>query len=99
MPTFIQLINKLKELSIEWKDIPMLASTHGQPGAPTRLGKEMMVFVVRLEEQLRLLNNIPFAAKFGGAPGDFNGHQVAYPHTDRRAFLESFVEDELVFTY
>ena len=59
MPTFLTLINKLKELSIEWKDVPMLARTHGQPASPTRLGKEILVFVVRLEEQLRLLNNIP----------------------------------------
>lgn len=95
MPTFIQLINKLKELSIEWKDIPMLARTHGQPASPTRLGKEMMVFVVRLEEQLRLLNNIPFAAKFGGATGNFNAHKVAYPQNDWRAFGENFVENKL----
>lgn len=95
MPTFIQVINKLKELSIEWKDIPMLARTHGQPASPTRLGKEMMVFVVRLEEQLRLLNNIPFAAKFGGATGNFNAHKVAYPQNDWRAFGENFVENKL----
>ena len=92
MPTFIQLINKLKELSVEWKDIPMLARTHGQPASPTRLGKELHVFVVRLEEQLRLLNNIPFAAKFGGATGNFNAHKIAYPTNDWRAFGEHFVE-------
>lgn len=92
MPTFIQLINKLKELSIEWKDIPMLARTHGQPASPTRLGKEIMVFVVRLEEQLRLLNNVPFAAKFGGATGNFNAHKIAYPQNDWRVFGENFVE-------
>lgn len=92
MPTFIQLINKLKELSLEWKDIPMLARTHGQPASPTRLGKELHVFVVRLEEQLRLLNNIPFAAKFGGATGNFNAHKIAYPTNDWRAFGEHFVE-------
>lgn len=95
MPTFIQLVNKLKELSIEWKDVPMLARTHGQPASPTRLGKEIMVFVVRLEEQLRLLNNIPFAAKFGGATGNFNAHKVAYPQNDWRAFGEHFVENAL----
>ena len=95
MPTFIQLVNKLKELSIEWKDVPMLARTHGQPASPTRLGKEIMVFVVRLEEQLRLLNNIPFAAKFGGATGNFNAHKVAYPQNDWRAFGEHFVENTL----
>ena len=92
MPTFIQLVNKLKELSVEWKDIPMLARTHGQPASPTRLGKEILVFVVRLEEQLRLLNNIPFAAKFGGATGNFNAHKVAYPQNDWQAFGENFVE-------
>jgi len=95
MPTFIELVNKLKALSIEWKDIPMLARTHGQPASPTRLGKEIHVFVVRLEEQLRLLNNIPFAAKFGGATGNFNAHKVAYPTKDWRAFGENFVEGVL----
>ena len=92
MPTLIQVINKLKELSIEWKDVPMLARTHGQPASPTRLGKEIHVFVVRLEEQLRLLNNVPFAAKFGGATGNFNAHFVAYPKNDWRQFGEDFVE-------
>lgn len=95
MPTFIQLVNKLKELSIEWKDIPMLARTHGQPASPTRLGKEILVFVERLEEQLRLLNNIPFAAKFGGATGNFNAHKIAYPQTDWRVFGADFVENIL----
>jgi len=95
MPTLINVINKLKELSIEWKDIPMLARTHGQPASPTRLGKEIHVFVVRLEEQLRLLNNIPFAAKFGGATGNFNAHFVAYPKNDWRKFGEDFVEGVL----
>ena len=95
MPSLIQLINKLKELSIEWKDIPMLARTHGQSASPTRLGKEIGVFVTRLEEQLRLLNNVPFAAKFGGATGNFNAHKIAYPTTDWRAFGEQFVEGVL----
>lgn len=95
MPTFLTLINKLKELSIEWKDVPMLARTHGQPASPTRLGKEILVFVVRLEEQLRLLNNIPFAAKFGGATGNFNAHKIAYPKNDWRLFGENFVEGVL----
>lgn len=95
MPTLINVINKLKELSIEWKDVPMLARTHGQPASPTRLGKEIHVFVVRLEEQLRLLNNIPFAAKFGGATGNFNAHFVAYPKNDWRQFGENFVEGVL----
>ncbi|WP_177765548.1 adenylosuccinate lyase [Flavobacterium sp. I3-2] len=92
MPTLINVINKLKELSMEWKDVPMLARTHGQPASPTRLGKEIHVFVVRLEEQLRLLNNVPFAAKFGGATGNFNAHFVAYPTNDWKQFGEDFVE-------
>ena len=92
MPTLINVINKLKELSIEWKDVPMLARTHGQPASPTRLGKEIHVFVVRLEEQLRLLNNIPFAAKFGGATGNFEAQLEAYPKNDWRQFGEDFVE-------
>lgn len=95
MPVFIKLVNKLKALSLEWKDIPMLARTHGQPASPTRLGKEIHVFVVRLEEQLRLLNNIPFAAKFGGATGNFNAHHVAYPQLDWRQFGNDFVESNL----
>ncbi len=92
MPLFIKVVNKLKELSIEWKDVPMLARTHGQPASPTRLGKEFDVFVVRLEEQLRLLNNVPFAAKFGGATGNFNAHHVAYPSYDWKQFGTDFVE-------
>lgn len=92
MPLFIRLVNKLKELSVEWKDVPMLARTHGQPASPTRLGKEIQVFVERLEEQLRLLQNVPFAAKFGGATGNFNAHQIAYPTHDWRQFGTDFVE-------
>lgn len=92
MSAFIELINKLKELSVEWKDIPMLARTHGQPASPTRLGKEIYVFTERLEEQLRLLNNIPFAAKFGGATGNFNAHHVAYPTHNWKQFGTDFVE-------
>lgn len=95
MPVLIEVINKLKGLSIEWKDIPMLAKTHGQPASPTRLGKEIQVFVVRLEEQLRLLNNVPFAAKFGGATGNFNAHFVAYPTIDWKEFGNHFVETVL----
>lgn len=98
-PLLIEVISKLKELSIEWKDVPMLARTHGQPASPTRLGKEINVFVVRLEEQLRLLNNIPFAAKFGGATGNFNAHKIAYPTNDWRAFGEKFVEETLGLKY
>jgi adenylosuccinate lyase len=95
MPSLITLTSKLKELSIEWKDIPMLARTHGQPASPTRLGKEIGVFVERLEEQMRLLFNIPFAAKFGGATGNYNAHHVAYPQIDWRKFGGEFVEEIL----
>ncbi|RXR19210.1 adenylosuccinate lyase [Flavobacterium amnicola] len=95
LPSLIGLVSKLKELSVEWKDIPMLARTHGQPASPTRLGKEIHVFVERLEEQMRLLFNVPFAAKFGGATGNYNAHVVAYPNNDWKAFGTNFVEDIL----
>lgn len=95
LPSLIALIAKLKELSVEWKDVPMLARTHGQPASPTRLGKEVLVFVERLEEQMRLLFNIPFAAKFGGATGNFNAHHVAYPNVDWKQFGTTFVEETL----
>ncbi len=95
MPSLIALTSKLKDLSIEWCDIPMLARTHGQPASPTRLGKEIGVFVERLEEQMRLLFNIPFAAKFGGATGNYNAHHVAYPQIDWRKFGRTFVEENL----
>lgn len=95
LPSLVALIAKLKELSIEWKDVPMLARTHGQPASPTRLGKEILVFVERLEEQLRLLFNIPFGAKFGGATGNFNAHFVAYPAVDWKKFGTGFVEEIL----
>jgi adenylosuccinate lyase len=91
----IELVAKLKDLSIEWRDIPMLARTHGQPASPTRLGKEIAVFVERLEEQMRLLFNIPFAAKFGGATGNYNAHHVAYPQIDWKKFGNDFVEGNL----
>jgi adenylosuccinate lyase len=92
LPSLIAVIAKLKELAMEWKDIPMLARTHGQPASPTRLGKEILVFVERLEEQMRLLFNVPFAAKFGGATGNYNAHHVAYPNTDWKKFGTDFVE-------
>jgi adenylosuccinate lyase len=95
MPSLITLISKLKELSTEWKDIPLLARTHGQPASPTRLGKEFAVFVERIEEQMRLLFNIPFAAKFGGATGNYNAHHVAYPQIDWKQFGTKFVEENL----
>ena len=95
LPSLIALIAKLKELSVEWAHIPMLARTHGQPASPTRLGKELAVFVERLEEQIRLLFNIPFAAKFGGATGNFNAHHVAYSNVDWKKFGSHFVEQTL----
>jgi adenylosuccinate lyase len=95
MPSLISLTSKLKALSIEWAAVPMLAKTHGQPASPTRLGKEIGVFVERLEEQMRLLFNIPFAAKFGGATGNYNAHHVAYPQIDWRKFGGNFVEEIL----
>jgi adenylosuccinate lyase len=95
LPLLIGVISKLKDMSQEWANIPMLARTHGQPASPTRLGKEIGVFVERLEEQMRLLFNIPFAAKFGGATGNYNAHHVAYPTIDWKKFGTNFVEDSL----
>ena len=95
LKSLIELVAKLKDLSTDWRDIPMLARTHGQPASPTRLGKEIAVFVERLEEQMRLLFNIPFAAKFGGATGNYNAHHVAYPQIDWKKFGNDFVEGNL----
>lgn len=95
VPQLFEVKNKLKQLASDWADIPMLARTHGQPASPTRLGKEIEVFVVRLEEQFDLLNNIKSAAKFGGATGNFNAHKVAYPSIDWKAFGTSFVQSTL----
>lgn len=95
LPFLINVISKLKDMSQEWKDVPMLARTHGQPASPTRLGKELGVFVERLEEQMRQLFNIPFAAKFGGATGNYNAHHVAYPQIDWKKFGTHFVEETL----
>ncbi len=94
-----KLIGKIKSLAQEWQDIPMLAKTHGQPASPTRLGKEFAVFAVRVEEQLKLLKRVPFAAKFGGATGNFNAHKVAYPSIDWYAFGKDFVENTLGLHY
>ena len=95
IPEFLGIMDILNGLSEEWKDIPMLARTHGQPASPTRLGKEIAVFSKRLKEQLDLLNDIPSAAKFGGATGNYNAHQVAYPEIDWRTFGKNFVHDKL----
>ncbi len=95
LPIFSQVHEKLKALSVEWKDIPMLARTHGQPASPTRLGKEIQVYVVRLEQQLEVLKNCKHAAKFGGATGNFNAHLVAYPTINWKAFGQEFVQQRL----
>ena len=95
LKSLVALISKLKVLSNEWKDVPMLARTHGQPASPTRLGKEIAVFVERLEEQMRMLFTIPFAAKFGGATGNYNAHHVAYPQIDWKKFGSDFVVGKL----
>ncbi len=95
VPEYLNVLKELKRLAEDWKDIPMLARTHGQPASPTRLGKEIEVFAVRLEEQFNLLNDIPSAAKFGGATGNFNAHKVAYPNIDWKAFGGAFVQEKL----
>ena len=95
VPEYFTLLEKIESLSEDWKAIPMLARTHGQPASPTRLGKEILVFAVRLKEQFNLLNDIPSAAKFGGATGNFNAHKVAYPSIDWKAFGTKFVQEKL----
>jgi len=95
VPSYFELLEKLKELSSEWDEIPMLARTHGQPASPTRLGKEIAVYSERLKQQFNLLNDIPSAAKFGGATGNFNAHKVAYPSIDWKAFGQQFVQEKL----
>lgn len=95
LPELYNVINTLEDLSKLWSDVPMLAHTHGQPASPTRLGKEIDVFVVRLREQVRQLQVIPSSAKFGGATGNFNAHFVAYPDIDWNEFAFNFVEDTL----
>jgi adenylosuccinate lyase len=90
-----QLLNNLNELSVQWSAIPMLARTHGQPASPTRLGKEIDVFIERIRQQLQLLRSIPNAAKFGGATGNFNAHKVAFPNEDWINFGKTFVEQKL----
>lgn len=94
-PVLKELISKLSSLATEWKDVSMLARTHGQPASPTRLGKEIEVFVVRLQQQVDQLKHIPYGAKFGGATGNLNAHYVAYPKTDWLAFANQFVNKTL----
>jgi len=95
IPQVEELIDQLKQYAEEWKAVPMLAKTHGQPASPTRLGKEIMVFVYRLSEQLDALKACKYTAKFGGATGNFNAHHVAYPQIDWRAFGNQFVSEKL----
>ena len=94
-PQIEELIAQLKEYAEEWANVPMLAKTHGQPASPTRLGKEVMVFVYRLERQLSLMKACPITAKFGGATGNYNAHHVAYPQYDWKAFGNAFVSEKL----
>ena len=94
-PQVEELIEQLNDYAEQWKNIPMLAKTHGQPASPTRLGTEIMVFVYRLEEQLRALKDTPITAKFGGATGNYNAHHVAYPQYDWREFGNKFVSEKL----
>jgi adenylosuccinate lyase len=94
-PETAKLIRTLEYLADEWRDVSMLAKTHGQPASPTRLGKEIMVYVHRLNEQMALLKSVPHAAKFGGATGNFNAHVVAYPTINWKKFGNEFVTDRL----
>ncbi len=94
-PLLEELIRQIDDLATEWKEIAMLAKTHGQPASPTRLGKELKVFVERLNTQLTLLKSIPNSSKFGGATGNFNAHHIAYPNTDWKEFGNHFVNDVL----
>lgn len=94
-PELATLLEKLRQLAVAWADVPMLARTHGQPASPTRLGKEILVFIERIEQQIKQLQNIPYAAKFGGATGNYNAHKVAYPNIDWKAFGTHFVEKVL----
>ena len=95
IPQVEELIQQLADRAEEWKEVPMLAKTHGQPASPTRLGKEIQVFVYRLQQQLESLKQVPLTAKFGGATGNFNAHHVAYGEFDWRAFGNSFVSEKL----
>ena len=94
-PAIIEIIKKISDLSTEWKNISLLARTHGQPASPTKLGKEFYVFVERLQKQFDILKNVPFSAKFGGASGNFNAHHLAYPEKNWIDFGNSFVNKTL----
>ena len=90
-----EMVALLNSYAEEWKDIPMLAKTHGQPASPTRLGKEVRVFTYRLEQQIEQLRNTPISGKFGGATGNFNAHRTAYPSIDWPQFAASFLRNNL----
>lgn len=94
-PLYEDVLKKLRELAKTWEHVPMLARTHGQPASPTRMGKEIAVFVERLQQQFKRLQTIPHAAKFGGATGNYNAHKVAYPKVDWKAFGQQFVQEKL----
>lgn len=95
LPLLDEMVGLLNQYAEEWKDIPMLAKTHGQPASPTRLGKEIRVFAYRLEKQIELLKQVPVSGKFGGATGNFNAHRVAFPDRDWRAFAKKFLSESL----
>lgn len=95
LPLLDEMVGLLNQYAEEWKDIPMLAKTHGQPASPTRLGKEIRVFAYRLEKQIELLMQVPVSGKFGGATGNFNAHRVAFPDRDWRAFAKKFLNESL----
>ena len=95
LPLLDEMVGLLNKYAEEWKDIPMLAKTHGQPASPTRLGKEIRVFAYRLEKQIELLKQVPVSGKFGGATGNFNAHRVAFPDRDWRAFAKKFLNESL----
>ncbi|UKI25285.1 MAG: adenylosuccinate lyase [Bacteroidales bacterium] len=95
LPLLNEMVGLLNKYAEEWKDIPMLAKTHGQPASPTRLGKEIRVFAYRLEKQIELLKQVPVSGKFGGATGNFNAHRVAFPDRDWRAFAKKFLNESL----
>lgn len=95
LPLLDEMVGLLNQYAEEWKDIPMLAKTHGQPASPTRLGKEIRVFAYRLEKQIELLKQVPVRGKFGGATGNFNAHRVAFPDRDWRAFAKKFLNESL----
>lgn len=95
LPLLDEMVGLLNQYAEEWKDISMLAKTHGQPASPTRLGKEIRVFAYRLEKQIELLKQVPVSGKFGGATGNFNAHRVAFPDRDWRAFAKKFLNESL----